>query len=849
MYNSSDKVQPLLGSDQGQVQDEPYYYVLHFPNPYDPNTIEMGGLGTEIDKEHAEKLLHNSFKIIGEQTLNLTRFLARNEKEGSPDWIIEDIFKFVLAHEEKIPTKNFLEYVMKTLLIILQRYLKFRVEMFHSRDNDEIFIKLWLSEENLKIHADLIDYQLQLKALTWRERLKEDREGWSHVAPYAKYDRFKPVPIPRDSSRSHSTAQYEEKDIEINYKHYDEREVEIDNKPGFEGKGSIFTYRDKVRLVFDLINHALDANYMVESGIMLAHYPIHKEETRQALKRAWVSNLKVWESQDLDKVRSYFGEKVGLFFAWLEFYRIWMFIPAGFGLLTFIIQLAVPFTQDVLNDLNNNIPIPTVPTQPAPVEPAAVDPAAVETATPQATQLLDSDPVVVGGLTLSSLMTIIYTAFVVLTSCIAERFWVRKERTLAWRWGVSNFRQTEAQRPKFVGEYKIDPISEDSKKYHPDPMKLVLYRIAAWSLVVLFMCVDLLVIWSFFYLVSQFDQANGNSYILGTLIGVQIQVMGFVFTFISRILTDFGGYETQTEYDNSLTLKFYLFQFVNSYGPLFYIAFARPYFEKCYNGDCVGEMRAALLMILIITFLLNLLEIFFPFIKQRVIIWWEERKVRRMQAAAPETQSMRVEMSAVEEQAKLDTYKSSSDARFVKTYMDVVNIYGYAVMFSCALPLLPLIALGVIILVIKVDSWRLCVHCKRTFPERAKSIGIWTSVMTTLSLIGSFSNAAILLLTHKIFGESNWELKCIALLSIQVAIILFRFIIEIAFDKSPSIVKKGLAWGQRHARQKLDSRHTSIVERRNQWTLHPQENPDYVEIPFAQEHVHADNFSAPKVYH
>ena len=206
-------------------------------------------------------------------------------------------------------------------------------------------------------------------------------------------------------------------------------------------------------------------------------------------------------------------------------------------------------------------------------------------------------------------------------------------------------------------------------------------------------------------------------------------------------------------------------------------------------------------------------------------------------------------MSAVEDQGKLATYKSSSDVRTIKTYMDVVNIYGYAVMFSCALPLLPLIALGVIILVIKVDSWRLCVHCKRTFPERAKSIGIWTSVMTSLSLIGAFSNAGILLLTYNIFGKDNWELKCIALLSIQVAIILFRFIIEIAFNKSPSIVKKGLSWGQRHVRQKLDSRQTAISERRMQWTLHSQENIDYKEIPFAHEYVQSDNFSAPKVRH
>ena len=42
--------------------------------------------------------------------------------------------------------------------------------------------------------------------------------------------------------------------------------------------------------------------------------------------------------------------------------------------------------------------------------------------------------------------------------------------------------------------------------------------------------------------------------------------------------SNFGHFRTQTDYDNALTLKSYLFQFVNFYSSIFYIAFIKGSF-------------------------------------------------------------------------------------------------------------------------------------------------------------------------------------------------------------------------------------------------------------------------------
>lgn len=54
---------------------------------------------------------------------------------------------------------------------------------------------------------------------------------------------------------------------------------------------------------------------------------------------------------------------------------------------------------------------------------------------------------------------------------------------------------------------------------------------------------------------------------------VVITILNFLYDYLAVFLTDLEYRRTQTEYDNSLSLKIYLFQFINYYSSLFYIAF------------------------------------------------------------------------------------------------------------------------------------------------------------------------------------------------------------------------------------------------------------------------------------
>lgn len=55
-----------------------------------------------------------------------------------------------------------------------------------------------------------------------------------------------------------------------------------------------------------------------------------------------------------------------------------------------------------------------------------------------------------------------------------------------------------------------------------------------------------------------------------------VSLVGFQFyTFLALKLTDWECPRTQTEFDNSYTFKVYLFQFINYYSSIFYIAFIK----------------------------------------------------------------------------------------------------------------------------------------------------------------------------------------------------------------------------------------------------------------------------------
>lgn len=111
---------------------------------------------------------------------------------------------------------------------------------------------------------------------------------------------------------------------------------------------------------------------------------------------------------------------------------------------------------------------------------------------------------------------------------------------------------------------------------------------------------------------------------------VTITALNFVYDYLAVYLTDLEYRRTQTEYDESLTLKIYLFQFVNYYSSIFYIAYLKGKFvgypkkynrifgfrqEECSPGGCLMELCIQLIIIMVGKQLLNaILEMLIPFL-------------------------------------------------------------------------------------------------------------------------------------------------------------------------------------------------------------------------------------------
>ena len=99
-------------------------------------------------------------------------------------------------------------------------------------------------------------------------------------------------------------------------------------------------------------------NRLVREDIFNAAFPLHDssdhvdvdvdvdvdvESPRSRLGARWARFAAWYKYQPLDEIRDYFGEKIGLYFAWLGAYTAWLLVPSLVGLCVFVFNLIVSF--------------------------------------------------------------------------------------------------------------------------------------------------------------------------------------------------------------------------------------------------------------------------------------------------------------------------------------------------------------------------------------------------------------------------------------------------------------------------------------------------------------------------
>lgn len=462
----------------------------------------------------------------------------------------------------------------------------------------------------------------------------------------------------------------------------------------------------------------LNLEHMAHHKIIKRWFPAHNEMGKEEVLRKWGKVPLPWRL-DPEPIANYFSEKVAFYFAFISHYAMWLIVPALVGIGIFADQ-AVRKTPGV-----SYLPV------------------------------------------IGALMALWSTMFM--------EAWKRRQSRHAAQWGMTNYAASEPLRPEFISTMrgKRERSNVDGKLDYRDPPCHKLTLTGTGSVTMTMLGAVIVVVGCIFWLrvvLVQKSKPNGGpipdgwpDYITSIINAVQIQIMNYVYSHMAVWLTNRENHRTSSAYDNSLILKLAVFQCLNSYFGLVYIAAIknnitiageRQYCKKNADGepDCMGELQSQLAILMLTRLLMgNFTEYLLPIILRTIgACFGRCRKGSTPdQQAAKEAFAAARKASPYEEQAQMATYDTFAD------YLNIMLQYGFVTLFVVAFPLAPLIALVDAIINSFTDRSRMFTSSARPVPKGASGIGAWKLIFDGLSYASAVSNLTIVVFTNRsnIFGR------------------------------------------------------------------------------------------------
>ncbi|XP_052832861.1 anoctamin-7 [Octopus bimaculoides] len=302
---------------------------------------------------------------------------------------------------------------------------------------------------------------------------------------------------------------------------------------------------------------------------------------RQILYKYWARWGCWYKYQPLDHIRYYFGEKVAIYFAWLGFYTGWLLPAAVVGLLVFLSGAfnisANPIAKHICESGKDYKMCP-VCDEDIGCEFWYLSDICIYS---EISYLFDHPG------------TVFYAVFVSFWAISFLEYWKRKNVNLAHHWDVLGFEEEEERpRPAYAAkatEMETNPITGIKEPYFP-PKKRIPRILSGMVIIVLMICLVLVFIIAVIMyrvlvsipLFKNEDLRPRAAIIASTSAAIVnlifIMLLGKVYERLAFSLTQWEMHRTQTDFEDQLIFKVFLFQFVNFYSSIFYIAFFKGRF-------------------------------------------------------------------------------------------------------------------------------------------------------------------------------------------------------------------------------------------------------------------------------
>ncbi|KAI9690003.1 MAG: hypothetical protein M1822_009885 [Bathelium mastoideum] len=438
--------------------------------------------------------------------------------------------------------------------------------------------------------------------------------------------------------------------------------------------------------------------------------------------KAWI---KKWSTQwfltpdDIDDIRNRLGEKVAYYFAFTQSYFAALIFPAAFGASAWLL-------------LGNFSPIYAI---------------------------------------VSCLWCVVFV-----------EYWKHQEVDLAVRWGVRNVSRIEHKRKGFKYEFEAtDPVTGEKVQIFPATKRLqrqllqIPFAIAAAILLgtLIATCFGIEIF------ISEIYDGPLKSILVFLPTGILttgLPVLTGILTNFATQLNNYENYETRGSYDDSLTEKEFILNFITSYLPIFLTAFVyvpfgtvivpyldifsltvRPFaqndkqMEVPTTGFVIDPSRLTkqVIYFTVTAQIVNQgMEIVVPYLKRRGLNKYKEMQIERAakkggavpNASENDEPDEAAFLARVRKEAELDHYDVTTDLR------EMVLQFGYLSLFSVVWPLTGLSFLVNDWLELRTDAIKICVEMQRPTPWRADTIGPWLDSLAFLTWLGSITTSALIYL-------------------------------------------------------------------------------------------------------
>ncbi|KAL0266430.1 UNVERIFIED_CONTAM: hypothetical protein PYX00_008965 [Menopon gallinae] len=566
------------------------------------------------------------------------------------------------------------------------------------------------------------------------------------------------------------------------------RENKLHRFLGSNNKEKYFTTIQRIRIVNEVLSSAVfgkqrkgevGIDRLVHEGVFAAAYPLHdgpyRAETddgkvsvedlnpRQILYEYWARWGRWYKYQPLDHIRNYFGEKVGLYFAWLGFYTSWLFPAAVVGILVFLYGLITVFDNPYANDV---------------CEKPGKYKMCPQHEFGKYWDLYDICTYIRISYLFDHPGSVFYSIFISFWAVSFLEYWKRKCATIAYQWDCTDF-QGEEEKPRAEYAAKapfiaVNPVTGVREPAFPKGKR---GKRIATGLGLVFVMISVVIIFIFAIIVFRIaiaiplhnmNMTRGYAHTMANITGaglnfIIIMIMSKFYEWLAQKLTRWEMHRTQSEYDDNYTFKVFVFQFVNFYSSIFYIAFFKGRFvgypgnyiyifnmrnEECEEGGCLIELAQQLAIIMIGKQVINnFMEIGMPWVKS----WWLKTKARHKKCK-----------HSTRDQIQEDYYTSPNEGLF-QEYLEMVLQFGFITLFVAAFPLAPLFALLNNWVEIRLDAQKFVCHTRRGVPERTEDIGMWFKILQYLAHIAVITNGLLIAFTSRFLMkllyqyEYNWS--------------------------------------------------------------------------------------------